>query len=274
MKKIIIFALCICLCSAFISCVGNKLSDNVDNSNQSILSKDSEPEQGETKTPVCTEMAQLRIKSLEEYRILVDSGKLPGTFVPYEKISEFGTFESMTFISNTFSGDFSWYYYTLIDSLGYRIYLDIQSDGKDEYIQSPNVLTAVESADMRNQNIDKSVIVNNKYDWWVTYNNNGLVYHYKHGKLDSVKWISDGVAYQLQSSESLCNYSETHETVTGKILDSRTATGAISKSFVVDRKAVNKPFVEPEDVNKGNIITSDKQIAENAYAGNAFALLR
>lgn len=62
----------------------------------------------------------LTIDTFDEYTKMLNSIHLPDDFVSYEKISQFGDFGGLVFLSETQKGDFSWYMYNLFDPLGDR----------------------------------------------------------------------------------------------------------------------------------------------------------
>ena len=175
------------------ACSRNLERINPDETTNDIAFFDStEKNLGETiLPPVGEEYLLLTLESLEEYREVIQTHKLPSNFIFYEQLNQFGDFDSLIFCSDVIGKkDYSDYIYTLIDSIGctFGVYInhgDLSGSNpiSSEMIQFDDMRTLSEEVQGR-------------------YTMDGLEYHYLKGKLYCIEWYHDGVVYAIQYNKA------------------------------------------------------------------------
>ncbi len=200
MKRYILVIVALCLCLIICGCT----SGNANNAGGS----------GET--------SNLTIESMREYNKMLKSTKLPTNFVEYSQISQLGEFESVVFLSDTSSGDYSSYMYNLVDSTGYAICLYVEPlEEKDTTADTDSIIAEVDRGNMR-------VLSQNTKGVYVT---NGITYKYVSGKLLSVSWSGAGLEYKLCGLSMLYDYPADSSTFVGKLMSLDNAAGAVNSVF-------------------------------------------
>ncbi len=224
MKKIIALVLLVFLFSMFacgdtdtMTTTTDTVKESQPNNETTTNPNNLDPNGGER--PLAT------ISSMEEYQKIVNANILPQSFIPYEKISRFGTFQSLVFLSDTLSGDYSAYMYNLTDATEYDISVSIDHNNKEKSDLLPDQITNVNLSDMR----QLFSTANGSYIC------EGMTYKYVSGKLLSVSWQSNGVIYTLSGTSMLYDYSITDTTVVGKLLNFNTAVDTLNTTFNIDK---------------------------------------
>lgn len=165
----------------------------------------------------------LTVDTFDEYTKMLNSIRLPDDFVSYEKISQFGDFGGLVFLSETQKGDFSWYMYNLFDPLGDRfvIYINSNSNARDKYPTETIPEGSIDLSNMRRLAEEKRGV----------YAINGIEYNYVSGMLYSITWMHEGVEYVLFGIHVLSNYPDTDSTLIGKLLNGNRSFETICSIF-------------------------------------------
>ena len=217
MKKHIF--LIILLCLAVILCSCNK--EYKDHETSTTVNSSQDENHISIVMPGCVEKPLLTIVSIEDYNKLINTQKIPTTFVRLESIEQLGEFVSLVFLSDAYAGDFSSYMYTLVDTVGYEVALYINSDESSSLTTSSDSITSVNTSDMR-------YIAEQKSGIYVT---ERLVYRYVSGKLLSISWVADGINYTLCGDPLFYDYPITASTFLSKLMTKSYADEAIKTAF-------------------------------------------
>lgn len=111
--------------------------------------------------------------------------KVPENFIHYDSLRELGSFYQFTCDLYYRDHGYPRYGYTVIDSFGNKIIVDASYEKQSPY--SANIpAEAINPQDMRNL-LDENA--------GYRYIHNGIVYSYRSGKLEDIRWEIDGVAF-------------------------------------------------------------------------------
>lgn len=186
MKKFFIMSLCfLCVCIVLVSCSQTSSTTDTAQENNSIHSPSSE------------DPWTLDFIDLAEYRAYMEQAKLPANFIHYDDIAYIGEFYLFSCIHPEFVGEENWlngdeysgYYYSLSNG-NYILHIDPAK--KSALSQNNFISESTISNDLRNLNSSVSGTV--VFD--------SAQYQYLDGRLLSIKWTCDDVAFTLSISDN------------------------------------------------------------------------
>lgn len=189
----------ICACGSHATISDSSQSHSPETGNHIVM-----PEGGER--PLLT------LESIKEYQELINSGKLPSTFVQHEKISQIGDFKSLVFLSDALAGEYSSYMYNLVDASDYELALYVKHNATNQLTTSS--ITNVTPENLR--------LLSEKSSG--AYIRDELVYQYVSGELLSITWVNEEITYTMSGTSMLSDYPSTNSTFAGKLLNTDTAT--------------------------------------------------
>ena len=132
----------------------------------------------------------ITIESYSEYKKFIRSANIPEDFIYYEDIEVLGKFES--FVCEIYSGKYSEYYSLHDDNLG-EFFLYIEKEPFHETEHTKNVITDVNSSDMRF--LDEEISGTYEYE--------NIKFVFLLGKLHSIRWKSGEWYYTISSIDDL-----------------------------------------------------------------------
>ncbi len=205
MKKYIFISLYIltCLCISLVLC-SNAASCNF-------------PLNNDTASFSARDKNVFTVDSYYDYLKFINSTKLPDGFIYYNDICILGEFVDFICMSDTKSGDFSHYLYTVKDKEGFEITLYIEDADSYEAIEIEQI-SSVDPQDLRTVEQTTPVM----------YECEGIQYTYVEGKLNSVRWQSNECLYTVYvDNPCLGEYPDDSSTIVGKLLNQQTALDAV-----------------------------------------------
>ena len=183
MKKFFIMSLCfLCVCIVLVSCAQTSSTTDTTQENNTVHS----PSDGDPLTLDFTDLA--------EYRAYMEQAKLPANFIHYDDIAYIGEFYLFSCIHPESDGKENWlkngeYYYSLSNG-NYILHID---PAKSSELSQNNLISeTIIPNDLRNLNSSVSGTV--VFD--------SAQYQYLDGRLLSIKWTCDDVAFTLAISDN------------------------------------------------------------------------
>ena len=183
MKKFFIMSLCfLCVCIVLVSCAQTSSTTDTTQENNTVHS----PSDGDPLTLDFTDLA--------EYRAYMEQAKLPANFIHYDDIAYIGEFYLFSCIHPESDGEENWLkngeYYYILSNGNYILHID---PAKSSELSQNNLISeTIIPNDLRNLNSSVSGTV--VFD--------SAQYQYLDGRLLSIKWTCDDVAFTLAISDN------------------------------------------------------------------------
>jgi hypothetical protein len=178
MKKLLLLMLIISLIFCMFSCSDAKYKD-IDFYGGGVA-----PE------GVTGDRPNITIESYSEYKKFIRSANIPEDFIYYEDIEVLGEFES--FVCEIYNGKYSEFYSLYDDNAG-EFYLYVRKESSEETEHTKNVITDVNSSNMRF--LDEEISGTYEYE--------NIKFVFLLGKLHSIRWKSGEWYYTISSIDDL-----------------------------------------------------------------------